>query len=472
MVTLILKGGKNMKRRFKRNLKSITALTLIFICTFLLIPISASAFDSDLNIALEDEVKQEPKKDDKNKGENSKQNESKTEEKSKDKGSSSESNKSSSKPEKTNENSNAESNEIEARSALLMEPCTGKIIYEKNADEKFAPASVTKIMTMLLTIEAVDSGKIALDDKVTCSENAKKMGGSTMLLDTGEIRTVEELLKGVAIASGNDAAVALAEYLGGTENDFVGMMNKRAEELGMTNTTFKNCNGLPADGHLSTANDIAKMSKELLKHPTILKYTGTYMDTITEGRKSPIELVNHNKLVRFFDGCDGLKTGFTNEAKYCISATATRNGVRMLSVIMGAPTYKIRNRDASILLNYGFSKYEGKKIFSKDEEVDKVYMDEQTDRYFMAKAQDDLTAVLPKGCKDEVEKKVVIDELQKEYKEGDVVGKCEIYLNNEKIGEVTIYCDRNIKKGNIFDNIKYNITHLFGDKEEGNEEKK
>lgn len=461
-----------MKRRFKRNLKSITALTLIFICTFLLIPISASAFDSDLNIALEDEVKQEPKKDDKNKGENSKQNESKTEEKSKDKGSSSESNKSSSKPEKTNENSNAESNEIEARSALLMEPCTGKIIYEKNADEKFAPASVTKIMTMLLTIEAVDSGKIALDDKVTCSENAKNMGGSTMLLDTGEIRTVEELLKGVAIASGNDAAVALAEYLGGTENDFVGMMNKRAEELGMTNTTFKNCNGLPADGHLSTANDIAKMSKELLKHPTILKYTGTYMDTITEGRKSPIELVNHNKLVRFFDGCDGLKTGFTNEAKYCISATATRNGVRMLSVIMGAPTYKIRNRDASILLNYGFSKYEGKKIFSKDEEVDKVYMDEQTDRYFMAKAQDDLTAVLPKGCKDEVEKKVVIDELQKEYKEGDVVGKCEIYLNNEKIGEVTIYCDRNIKKGNIFDNIKYNITHLFGDKEEGNEEKK
>lgn len=461
-----------MKRRFKRNLKSITALTLIFICTFLLIPISASAFDSDLNIALEDEVKQEPKKDDKNKGDNSKQNESKTEEKSKDKGSSSESNKSGSKPEKTNENSNAESNEIEARSALLMEPCTGKIIYEKNADEKFAPASVTKIMTMLLTIEAVDSGKIALDDKVTCSENAKKMGGSTMLLDTGEIRTVEELLKGVAIASGNDAAVALAEYLGGTENDFVGMMNKRAEELGMTNTTFKNCNGLPADGHLSTANDIAKMSKELLKHPTILKYTGTYMDTITEGRKSPIELVNHNKLVRFFDGCDGLKTGFTNEAKYCISATATRNGVRMLSVIMGAPTYKIRNRDASILLNYGFSKYEGKKIFSKDEEVDKVYMDEQTDRYFMAKAQDDLTAVLPKGCKDEVEKKVVIDELQKEYKEGDVVGKCEIYLNNEKIGEVTIYCDRNIKKGNIFDNIKYNITHLFGDKEEGNEEKK
>ncbi|MDO5516766.1 MAG: D-alanyl-D-alanine carboxypeptidase family protein [Clostridium sp.] len=355
----------------------------------------------------------------------------------------------------------ADSNNIEAKSALLMEPTTGKVIYEKNADEKFAPASVTKIMTMLLTMEAVDSGKISLDDKVTCSENAKKMGGSTMLLDTGEIRTVEELLKGVAIASGNDAAVALAEYLGGTEQDFVALMNKRCEELGMKNTTFKNCNGLPAEGHLSTANDIAIMSKELLKHPKVLKYTGTYMDSITEGRKSPIELVNHNKLVRFFDGCDGLKTGFTNEAKYCISATATRNNVRMLSVIMGAPTYKIRNRDASILLNYGFSKYEGKKIVAKDEDVDKVFMDEQTEKYFMAKAKDDLNAVVPKGCGKDIEKKIVIDELKKEYKQGEIVGKCELYIGEDKVGEVDVYSDRDIKKGGIFENIKYNIKNLF-----------
>lgn len=355
----------------------------------------------------------------------------------------------------------AEGTNIEAKSALLIEPMTGKILYEKNSNEKFAPASVTKIMTMLLTMEAVDSGKIKLDDKVTCSENAKKMGGSTMLLETGEIRTVEELLKGVAIASGNDAAVALAEYLGGTESDFVAMMNKRAQELGMNNTTFKNCNGLPADGHLSTANDIGIMSKELLKHPTILKYTGTYMETISEGRKSPIELVNHNKLVRFFDGCDGLKTGFTNEAKYCISATATRNGVRMLSVIMGAPTYKIRNRDAGLLLNYGFSKYEGKKVVAKDEDVDKVFMDEQTDRFFIAKAKDDLTAILPKGSSGELQKKIVIDELKKEYKAGDIVGRCEVYLGEEKVGEVYIYSDRDIKKGNLLDNIKYNIKNIF-----------
>lgn len=355
----------------------------------------------------------------------------------------------------------ADGTNIEAKSALLIEPTTGKVLYEKNSNEKFAPASVTKIMTMLLTMEAVDTGKINLEDKVTCSENAKKMGGSTMLLDTGEIRTVEELLKGVAIASGNDAAVALAEYLGGTEQDFVIMMNKKAQELGMTNTTFKNCNGLPAEGHLSTANDIGIMSKELLKHPTVLKYTGTYMDSISEGRKSPIELVNHNKLVRFFQGCDGLKTGFTNEAKYCISATATRNGVRMLSVIMGAPTYKIRNRDAGVLLNYGFSKYEGKKVVAKDEDVDKIFMNEQTDRFFMAKAKDDLTAVLPKGSSGELQKKVVIDELKKEYKEGDIVGKCEVYLGEEKVGEVEIYSDRDIKKGNILDNIKYNIKNLF-----------
>ncbi|WP_244835375.1 D-alanyl-D-alanine carboxypeptidase family protein [Clostridium sp. BJN0001] len=351
--------------------------------------------------------------------------------------------------------------DIEAKSALLIEPVTGKILYEKNINEKFAPASVTKVMTMLLTMEAVDSGKISLTDKVTCSENAKKMGGSTMLLETGEIRTVEELLKGVAIASGNDAAVALAEYLAGNESDFVDLMNKRAQELKMTNTTFKNCNGLPCEGHLSTANDIAIMSKELLKHTKVLKYTGTYMETISEGRKSPIELVNHNKLVRFFDGCDGLKTGFTNEAKYCISATAVRNGVRMLTVIMGAPTYKIRNRDASILLNFGFSKFEGKKIFSKDEEVQTVYLNRQTDRFFIAKCKDDLIAIIPKGSGKNIEKKVVLKEEKDQYESGEIVGTVEAYLGDQKVGEVEIYADRTVEKGGILDYIKYNIKNIF-----------
>ena len=352
-------------------------------------------------------------------------------------------------------------NNIEAKSALLMEPISGKILYERNVDEKFAPASVTKVMTMLLAMEAIDNGKISLEDKVTCSENAKKMGGSTMLLDTGEVRTMEELLKGVAIASGNDAAVAIAEYIGGTESDFVNLMNERASELGMQNTTFKNSNGLPAEGHLSTARDIAIMSQELLKHPTILKYSGIYMETISEGRKSPIELVNHNKLVRFFPGCDGLKTGFTNEAKYCISATAKRNGVRMLTVIMGAPTYKTRNRDAGILMNFGFSKYEGKKLVSKDEDVEEIPMGKQTDRVFIAKAKEDLEVVVPKGTKDELAKKIVIDEIKDEYKEGDIIGKCEVYLGDQKVGEVELYSDRDIEKGGLLDSIKYNIKNIF-----------
>ncbi len=350
---------------------------------------------------------------------------------------------------------------IEAKSALLMEPISGKIIYEKNIDEQFAPASVTKVMTMLIAMEAIDSGKIALEDKVTCSENAKNMGGSTMLLDNGEIRTMEELLKGVAVASGNDAAVAIAEYLAGTESAFVDMMNKRASELNMTNTTFKNCNGLPADGHLSTARDIAIMSQELLKHPKILEYSGIYMETISEGRKTPIELVNHNKLVRFFEGCDGLKTGYTSEAKYCISATAKRNSVRMLTVIMGAPTYKIRNRDAGILMNYGFSKYQGKKLVSKDEEIQEVKMGEKTDRFFIAKAKEDLEVVLPKGTDGDLSTKITIEDLQKKYKEGDIVGKCEVYLGDEKVGEVQVYSDRDIEKGGLLDSLKYNIKNIF-----------
>lgn len=344
--------------------------------------------------------------------------------------------------------------EVEARSAILMEVSTGKIIYEKNSNEKFAPASVTKVMTMLLTMEHIDSGKIKFDDKVTVSENAKKMGGSSMLLDTGEVRTVEDLIKGIGIASGNDAAVAMAEYLGGSESNFVEMMNNRAKELGMVNTTFKNCTGLPVDGHISTAYDISIMSRELLKHPDILKYTSTYMETISEGRKTPIELVNHNKLVRFFKGCDGLKTGFTNEAKYCISATAVKDGVRVLSVIMGAPTYKIRNRDASMLMNYGFSKFESKKLCEKDSDIMEIPMNKKGDKFIIAKAKDNLVVTCPKGDGEKIENKIVLDESKTKFKEGENVGFCEYYLDGELIGVVELYSDRDMKKGNIIDNIK------------------
>nr|WP_243122884.1 D-alanyl-D-alanine carboxypeptidase family protein [Haloimpatiens lingqiaonensis] len=353
---------------------------------------------------------------------------------------------------------------VEAKAALLMEPTTGEIIYEKNAREKFAPASVTKIMTMLITMEAIDSGKIKLTDKVTVSENAKKMGqggNSSMLLDTGEVRTVEELLKGIAIASGNDASVAMAEYLGGSEENFVNLMNKRAKELGMKDTIFKNCHGISAEGHLTTAYDISIMSRELLKHPKVLKYTGTYMETISEGRKSPIGLVNHNKLVRFFKGCDGLKTGYTSEAKYCISATAVRDGVRMLAVVVGSPTYKIRNKEASNLMNYGFSKYEVKKIITKGSQLGKIDLNKKGDRFFMVKSNEDLNVVVPKGENIKIDKKFKIDKNKKEYKKGEKVGYCEVYIADKLYGKVPIYSDRDIKANTILDNIKYNIQKIF-----------
>ncbi|MGL5649782.1 MAG: D-alanyl-D-alanine carboxypeptidase family protein [Clostridium sp.] len=359
---------------------------------------------------------------------------------------------------------------VEAKSALLLEPTTGKVVYEKNPDEKFAPASVTKIMTMLLVMESIDSGKNKISDKVTCSENSKKMGGSTMLLDNGEERTLEELIKGVAIASGNDAAVAIAEYIGGTEENFVKLMNEKAKDLGMKNTNFKNCTGLPSPDHYSTARDIGTMSMELLKHKNILKYSSIYMDTISEGRKSPIELVNHNKLVRFFKGCDGLKTGYTKEAKYCISSTATRDGVRMLAVIMGAPTYKIRNRDASMLLNYGFSKFEGRKIVSKDQVIGDANLSDQTDELFEAKAKNDLIAILEKGKKcDEIEKKIVLDKNKETFKAGETVGKCELYSGKDLVGEVEIYTDRDIDKPSVFAKIKYKIKCIFKEKDKKQE---
>lgn len=350
---------------------------------------------------------------------------------------------------------------VEAKSAILLEPLSGKVIYESNAHEKLAPASVTKVMTMLLTMEAVDGGKIKLSDKVTISENAKKMGGSSMILDTGEIRTVEELLKGIGIASGNDAAVAMSEYLAGSEEAFVVLMNNKAQSLGMKDTKFKNCTGLSAPGHVTSAYDISIMSRELLKHPTILKYTGTYMETISEGRRTPIGLVNHNKLVRFFKGCDGLKTGFTEEAKYCISATAVRDGVRMLAVIMGAPTFKVRNRDASMLMNYGFSKYESKNVLKKDSEVEKVSLGKQGKKFFIAKACDDVCVIVEKGKDCKVSPKCTVDIDKKEYKKGEIIGYCEILVDGEVRGKIKIYCDRDIKKPGFFGNFKDNMNKLF-----------
>ena len=243
---------------------------------------------------------------------------------------------------------------VQAEAALLMEKETGQVLYAKNEHQAMEPASVTKVMTLLLVMEAIDSGRLKLDDMVTVSARAASMGGSQVYLKEGEQMTVDDMLKAVAVVSGNDAAVALAEHLAGSESAFVERMNQRAHELGMEDTNFLNCTGLPAAGHLTSAYDIALMSRALIGHAKIREYTTIWMDTIRDGA---FQLANTNKLIRFYDGATGLKTGYTASAGYCISATAERDGMELIAVIMKAPDKDTRTKDAKALLNYGFSTY-------------------------------------------------------------------------------------------------------------------
>ena len=244
---------------------------------------------------------------------------------------------------------------LSSPSAILMDGYTGKVLFEKDADKKLPPASVTKIMTMLLVMEAIDSGQISFDDIVTVSENAAKKEGSHIFLAPNEQMSVRDLMKGVAVASGNDASIALGEYLAGSHEKFVEKMNLRAKELGMNNTHFVNCNGLDADGHLTTARDIGIMTVQLLKYPKIFEFTTIWTDTLRDGT---FGLANTNKLIRFYEGANGMKTGSTSKAGCCISATALRDGMQLVAVIMGAPNSKERFSDASTLLNYGFGGFE------------------------------------------------------------------------------------------------------------------
>jgi D-alanyl-D-alanine carboxypeptidase (penicillin-binding protein 5/6) len=337
--------------------------------------------------------------------------------------------------------------DVDAKSAVLIENSSSKIIYEKNAHEKLPPASVTKVMTMLLTMEAVDSGRIKLSDKVTISEYACSMGGTQLYLSPGEIRTVEELLKGVSIESANDAAVALGEYLQGSEELFVKVMNERAMQLGMKDTHFSNCNGLPIDNHYTTAYDIALMSRELLKHPQILKYTTIWMETITEGREKPFTMVNKNKLTRFYPGCDGLKTGSTSEAKFCITATAVKNSMRLISVIMASPTSQIRNREASKLLDYGFARYEVIKLADKNDILGEVKVLKGKKTSVKAVPGGDLAILIEKGSKKEISKDININkEINAEVKKGDKLGEIVASKDGAEVGRVDIVAQDSVER--------------------------
>ena len=324
---------------------------------------------------------------------------------------------------------------LECKSAVLMEASTGKILYEQNADEALPPASVTKVMTLLLVMEAIEQGKIKFDDIVTTSERAASMGGSQIFLKVGEQMCVEDMVKSVVIASANDAACALAEHIAGSERAFVKAMNKRAQELGMKNTSFENTNGLDdtASNHLTSARDIAIMSRELIKHEKILQYSSIWMDTVRNGL---FGLTNTNRLVRFYRGCTGLKTGSTSKAGFCVSATAERDGVSLICVIMGAETGDKRNAIAASLLDWGFANY-GVYTYTPEELNPLRLKGGTTDRIGIE--AESFSCVAEKGKASNIEHRLELPEfVSAPIKKGDKVGEIVFSCNGQEIGRASI----------------------------------
>ncbi|MED0948161.1 serine-type D-Ala-D-Ala carboxypeptidase DacF [Bacillus mobilis] len=334
----------------------------------------------------------------------------------------------------------------QASSAIVIEQDTGKVLFDKNPNEKLPPASMTKIMTMLLIMEQVEKGKLKLTDKVRASEHAASMGGSQIFLEPGEEMTVNEMLKGIAIASGNDASVAVAEHIAGSEEGFVNMMNKKAKDLGLKNTHFQNPTGLPAKDHYSTANDMAIMARELMKYPLIRKYTGKYEDYLREDTDKKFWLVNTNKLVRFYPGVDGVKTGFTTEAKYCLTASAEKNGMRVISVVMGAPTSKERNNQVTKLLDYAFGQYMTKKLYTRGEKIKTVQVGKGKKEKVDLVASDNVSLLMKKGENmDKVKQEVIAEKKVKApIKKGDALGTLVIKKDKDVLLKQTIVAKEDV----------------------------
>lgn len=339
-------------------------------------------------------------------------------------------------------------------SAVLIEQNSGQVLYNQNMHEKLRPASVTKVMTILLIMEAIDSGKLSYTDKIPCSEKAAGMGGSQIWLDVREELTVDEMLKAICVVSANDCTVAMAEYLAGTEEAFVEQMNSKAKELGMNDTTFKNCHGIDEDGHVTSAYDIALMSRELLtKHPSITKYTTIYMDSLRDGKSS---LVNTNKLVRNYKGATGLKTGSTSVALYNLSASATRNDLSLIAVIMKAPTSPIRFAEAQKLLDYGFNNFEYKKLANKNDLIKEVSVDKGIENSVNAILENDSGVLIQKGQnKDIVQSMELPDSVSAPVSAGQVLGNVTYSLNGNEIGKVNIIAEKSVGKNTAFNMIEH-----------------
>lgn len=322
------------------------------------------------------------------------------------------------------------------KSIMLVEETTGTVLYERDADVKMPPASITKIMTLLLTMEAIEDGKFSLDTIATCSAHAASMGGSQIWLKEGEQMSVDDIVKAVCIKSANDAAVVLAEMVGGSEEVFVSMMNERAKQLKMTNTTFKNASGLDAVGHLSTARDISIMSRELMRHPKIFEYTKIWMDTLRGGTT---ELVNTNKLIRFYKGATGLKTGTTNGAGSCVSATAERDGLSLIAVVMGFPNSDTRNAAAKKLLDFGFANYQILKPEISEDIPKQIKVAGAVCESVKIKSAEPPRILTKKGGENKIETRVTTPKVLKApITEGQKIGHAEIFLNGEPSGRYDI----------------------------------
>lgn len=344
-----------------------------------------------------------------------------------------------------------------SKSAIMLESSTGDIIYEKNIHERFNPASMTKMMSMLLIMEAIDNEVIKWDDIVTVSENASSMGGSQILLETNEKMSVEDLFKGVAIASGNDAVVALAEKIAGSETMFIKMMNDKVKELGLKDTNFVNPHGLDATNHYSSAYDMAIIARELVKYDKVLEYTSIYETYLRKGTKKEIWLVNTNKLVRFYDGVDGLKTGYTNLAGYCLTATAKKDNMRIIAVVMGEPDSKTRNKEISEMLDYSFAQYTVTTVIKKNQVLDTIEIPNAKDDKYDIISLDDVNILHKKGEKIDKNYKLKLNKINAPMKYKDSVG--EITISNGTKVNVTVAKD--VEKANILELYLKNIRNVF-----------
>ena len=349
-----------------------------------------------------------------------------------------------------------------ATSAIMLESSTGEIIFQKNANEKRPPASMTKMMSMLLIMENIEKGNLTFEEEVTASAYASSMGGSQIFLKAGEKMKVEDLLKGIAIGSGNDATVAMSERIAGTEEAFVKLMNDRAKELGLNNTNFKNSTGLDAENHYSTAYDMSVIARELVKHKKILEFTGTYEDYLRKDSASPFWLVNTNRLVRFYKGVDGLKTGYTKEAGYCLTSTAEKDNMRLITVVMNEPSTQIRNGETSSMLDYGFNMYSVNKILDTDTSLQKSKVELGNDLEVEIVPTEEVKILNNKNSDErKVTYELELNTIKAPVKKGNIVGKIKVYEDNKVINEINATVKYDVEKANIFKIYYRNLKNLF-----------